>query len=295
MTYVPEFWWKRWRDLNTDYEYIQISDREQQGYTKSEAFYIGRYNLSILSSVVIDKSGTIPETSSSPSSYRTYAQNIGTGWGLMDIWKWSMLQMLYLVEYADYDSQAKLGYGYTTVTSSDRGIDNGSCNSLGMKSGCLNNDGTNGVIYRGIENVFGNVGHWLDGITLDSYGNIYVSRDRSMYSFTINDSYYDTSFDRISRSGYISRIGCALYNNFELQLPTQANGSDNTYCPDYYSNNNGMGAVVGGHFANMRSQVGLWCLFWENTSGTGNYYYRFAYSLYTSLKILIIKQPIKNI
>ena len=49
-----------------------------------------------------------------------------------------MSRMLYLVEYADYDSQSVLGKG---VAENDGAITMGGTDSLGMKSGCLVNDG----------------------------------------------------------------------------------------------------------------------------------------------------------
>ncbi len=42
----------------------------------------------------------------------------------------------------------------------------GGCDSLGMKSGCLVNDGKHNVIYRGIESIIGNIFSFVDGINI---------------------------------------------------------------------------------------------------------------------------------
>ena len=79
--------------------------------------------------------------------------------------------MLYLVEYADYDSQEMLGVGnsYHSGTLGVSPSKSGECNSLGMKSGTLNNDGKHSMIYRVIEDIVGNADQFIDGINLKDY------------------------------------------------------------------------------------------------------------------------------
>jgi hypothetical protein len=247
LTYIPEFYYKR--EVKDGIEYIYISQSAINGYTKSKAFSVGRYKMSSTgsgsSSIGHSNSGTIPKVSTTISNFRLYARNLGSSFGQMD-WRYFTLQMLYLVEYADYNSQNKLGSGATSLryastdtalisetgtnriviatsnnfiigqnmdigaTLSGREIAQdrtitaiqaynnggtvgtaitfdgtavnisvgnviyscgqklGQCDSLGMKSGCINNDGKHSMIYRGIEDIYGNVWELVDGINIQN-------------------------------------------------------------------------------------------------------------------------------
>lgn len=252
VTYFPEFWYKRWQEGG--YEYIQISNVEQLGFNHSEAFYIGRYTATGSSSAVTCKSGLANFVNVSITDLRTYTKNIGLGWGLMDIWRWSMLQILYLVEYADYDSQAKLGYGNCNTSAA---ISTGGCDSLGMKSGCLINDKAHAVIYRGVENIISNIRQWLDGINISSYYS-WVCKNRSQYaSDKVSSPYVKLGYQDATSNGYIKTMGYDT-NYPEVQRASVTGGSDSTYCPDYFSSISSARAVhVGGGYGNGLS-CGLW-------------------------------------
>ena len=104
-----------------------------------------------------------------PSVYRTIgvfresASTLGSEFSIMD-YHYFVLQMLYLVEYADYDVQAKLGMGVVNTSGT---VIMGGTDELGMNSGCLVNDGAHSMIYRGIEDIFGNVSEFIDGININ--------------------------------------------------------------------------------------------------------------------------------
>lgn len=74
---------------------------------------------------------------------RTYAGNIGSRWGIMNIWTLSALQMLYIIEYANLNSQStSVGIGRGIVD-----LDSGAA-FLGAESGMGTTDtdiGTNGT------------------------------------------------------------------------------------------------------------------------------------------------------
>lgn len=60
-------------------------------------------------------SGDEPKTRTTMADFRTYARNKGNIWGMEDLTCISALQMLYLVEYANTDSQKMLGLGCATM------------------------------------------------------------------------------------------------------------------------------------------------------------------------------------
>lgn len=120
-TKIPEFWWKRERktDSNGDeYEYIYIADYAKADYNKSEEFLIARYNLSVDDdNLAHSVSGAVPKYNTNLATFRNYAKAMANTC-LMD-YRIFIIQMLYLVEYANYNSQSTLGNGmvaYTTAT-----------------------------------------------------------------------------------------------------------------------------------------------------------------------------------
>lgn len=117
MVKIPEFWWKRERvpdEFGNVYGYIYIADYARAGYKKSEEFFVGAYLLSTTDEegtiVAHSKSGVIPRYSTTLANFRSYAKNTGDGFCLLD-YHYFLLQMLYLVEYANFNSQSMLGNG----------------------------------------------------------------------------------------------------------------------------------------------------------------------------------------
>ena len=123
MVRIPEFWWKRERKIENDgkeYEYIYIADYARAGYIKSKEFFVGAYLLSTQTKddatiVAHSISGAIPRYNTTLANFRNYAKNTGNGFCLMD-YHYFLLQMLYLVEYANYNSQSQLGQGIVAMS-----------------------------------------------------------------------------------------------------------------------------------------------------------------------------------
>lgn len=227
MTYIPEFWAKRWQD--STYEYIQITNKETTGFTHIPSRRIGRYTTSGTSSVPTIKSGQAPLVNITLPNSRTVARSINTDIALMDIWSWNIIQILYLVEYASYNSQDKLGRG---VDGNNSALASGGCDGLGMKSGCTINDGKHAMIYRGIENIFGNVFQWLDGINnVGRQG--YVCTNYTQYNSNTTTNYTQLGYMCASSNGHIERLGYDS-NNSLVMVPLTVGASDTSGVTDYY-------------------------------------------------------------
>ena len=114
MVKIPEFWWKRERlpdEFGNVYEYIYIADYARAGFTKSKEFFVGAYLLSVGEDTKAHSiSGAVPKYNSTLANFRTLAKGVGDGFCLLD-YHYFLLQMLYLVEYAHYNSQSMLGNG----------------------------------------------------------------------------------------------------------------------------------------------------------------------------------------
>lgn len=254
LTRIPEFYWRRYRD--SEYEYILISKNKLAGFVKSETFSVGRYTMSGSSSRVYSRSGYAPLTSVNITTSRTYARKLGDGFGQMD-WRYFILQMLYLVEYADFDCQSKLGQGYTK--GSHKGpINSGGCDFLGMKSGSVDGTNNTSVIYRGIEDIFGNLWQFVDGINISNW-KTYICYDANKYAVdTFSGSYKAVGYTNANVNGYAFKLGYDSANPM-VAIATEVLGSDNNNTCDYYYQADGNRiALVGGAWA-FSSGAGLWC------------------------------------
>lgn len=234
-TKIPQFWYKRWIDED-DYEHIQIADYAAEGFLESKEFAIARYSYEGSTSSPRSCSGLAPLVNTTGQSYQTGVKSLGNNICLFDWRALGAIQLLYLVEYADNNSQEILGKG---ISNSGSISNSGQLDSLGMKSGCLNNDASHSVIYRGIEDIFGNVYQLIDGVNINNY-QAYVCTDHTKYEFHKYDGdYIQVGYVNSSSSGYISKLG--YDENYPLlMLPIECSGvNENTGFTDYYSQNTG--------------------------------------------------------
>lgn len=346
LTRIPEFYWKR--EIINGYEYIYIADYAIAGFNKSEEFSVGRYDACIDEDGKLHSySGYSPSTNKNITQHRDAAKLLSDEFCMID-YRYFMLQMLYLVEYANYNSQSQLGNGIigirynandkaiiaqertntiviatndyfkvgqqiaigTTVDGvsicKDRTITKiteyskdttegtaitfdgdpvniaigniihacaqkeGGCDSLGMKSGCLANDSQHAVIYRGIENIFGNVFNWIDGLNIQNY-QAYICRNPKEY---ISDK-FEVPYIKLGyvncneKDMYIKKLGFDEKNP-DIALPIEIGGgagSSSGMCDFYYSSEGNRVARVGGYFFS-GSSAGLWCWLCYNSSVT---------------------------
>ena len=273
LTYIPGFYYKR--EVVDGIEYQYISETEQEGYAYSEPFSVGRYkisggtdayhNSSAVSGTTGDvftgksKNGVYPSANAALPKFRESASALGTEFSILD-YHWYLLQMLYLVEYADYDSQTKLGKGVSSNVSG--AIIMGGTDSLGMKSGCLINDGAHSMIYRGIEDIYGNTGDFLDGINIRNY-QAYINYDFTTYkSDTFDGNYKTLGYINTSRVGFITKLGYDS-NNPLIVLPTEIDATNtNLNTPsgikDVYLGNSGDKILFVGGAYRRSAYAGLW-------------------------------------
>ena len=190
-------------------------------------------------------SGEYPKVNEIRSEYRSMAAQRGTGWRQQDFDLISAVQLLYLVEYADFDSQSTIGYGRTQLSGGTWTADSyiGQC---GKSNG--DGDGTNSVAgntnnaymtYRGIENFYGNVWTWVDGININT-NILYVTNTDSDWADDTSTNYTNLCVTLSNVNGY----QVTLADTDRGFLPASVGGSSSTYICDYYWQNTGWRVVL---------------------------------------------------
>lgn len=350
-TRYPKMWIKRLFPVQEEdgyYEYRMIADFEVQDFIEVESWMEGRYEMYVdADNIGHSRSGVYPKYNANIKQFEQYAKNLGDTYCLED-WHRFVMDTLYLVEYANNNSQTMLGRGVTewsekkalvaennvnriivdnanvfpvgrsisigtsaawnsgvakdrTVTSietySNNGVNGyavyfdgeavnialenhiwgsaqktGDCDSLGMKSGCLVNDGRHSVIYRGKEQPLGNMFKFLSGINIKDY-QTYICYDPTQYApDTFNEHYHKLGYVNPNEiEGYIKVMGFDKDNPL-IALPTELGAGSTTGYADYcYSKNAGNRvALVGGSFYG-GVKAGLFC--WGFNSSSSDSYW----------------------
>lgn len=139
-------------------------------------------------------SGQYPKTKETRDEFRILAAMRGDGWRQNDYDIASAWQLLYLVEYGSFQSQAMIGQGRTQLLGGTWVADSyiGQCGKSNLNGNATGNVGGNTnaayMSYRGIENIYGNIWKWLDGININD--NLpYVSNDDSDFQDNTAENY----------------------------------------------------------------------------------------------------------
>ena len=160
MVWIPEFWYFAFKDKANKKWIWAVSPTQQEGFSKhpGSGRYVGRYHTSEKEGGLYSQEGEVPLTRTSWNEFSARSAEKRKGWGMMDIATWSAIQLLYLVEYADFNSRACLGGGYKN--------DNWEPGAVGGTKGAMyhtvKRSGKSNQ-YRWIEDPFSNVFDWIDG------------------------------------------------------------------------------------------------------------------------------------
>ena len=234
---IPKFWYKFTKSGNT--LKLQIADGQVDGFYVSPAHadrgdgkgerdivYVGRYHCH--TSNYKSQTGGKPKASITRSAARSGIHNLGTTIWQFDLAMRQTIQMLYLVEFADWNSQTKIGYGCGNDSATE---------NMGATDGMLYHTGTMqtsrttygvGVQYRYIEGLWDNVYDWMDGCYYNSNGlNIIMNPNN------FSDSANGTLVGKPS-SGYPTVMSVADASGVQWMYPTTANDSNTTYIPDIW-------------------------------------------------------------
>ena len=225
-------------------------------------------------------SGVYPAVGATRANFRSMAANRGTGWREVDFYLESAVQLLYLVEYGSFNSQAKLSNGNVSVTNAYNAPSSGnqtdSPHSVAGKSNSLGNASTNTtngaasstrdtafMSYRGIENWYGNCLNWVDGFNINN-NQAYVSNVRSAFADDTATGYDSLGAPMINSDGWVTNVQQVPFGF----LPSAVGGGSTTYLADYYSQNSGWRVAGFGGAAANGAIAGAFSWFLNGDSGT---------------------------
>ncbi|MBR6889993.1 MAG: CotH kinase family protein [Clostridia bacterium] len=241
VVYIPEFYYTAYKDTANSKWLWAISPTAKEGYKKhpGSGVYVGRFHTSGDSSAVFSKGGVAPLGNVTRANFRTYSAAKGTGWRQMDLKVWSAIQMLYLVEFADWHSQDTLGTGHNTGSVTNTGGTTGAAYHTVKRSGATN-------AYRWIENPFSNVYTWVDGFVASSKA-AYVGTDPASYGDTTSG--LEAAGITLPSSEFITGLGYSEKCAWAFIPDTASGGSATTKIPDkVYSNSGTCVLYVGGNW-----------------------------------------------
>ncbi len=213
------------------------------------------------------------------------ASNHGRGWHIETIKAVSAIQLLMMMEFGTMNMQSAIGRGVVDLNDLP-----GSCNGasytgstmvLGNKTGAATatanstngttvtyrEDGCVNISYRGIENPWGNIWRFVNGINVWGDGTMtggqaYIADDFAFSETKHTENYQSAGFVLPNESGYINAMGYGSEKYDWLFIPSEAGGSSALPVGDYtYINEdlNGYKAVrFGGSWAG-KTNAGEFC------------------------------------
>lgn len=264
-------------------EKIYLSAYEGSLYDKSTETYIlnddqvADFSADYLSSIANAKPASGLTQALSRTNLRKMCKLRGNEWDMSYAATISATQMLFLIEYASFNMQEKLGIGVTNKT--DDGVSSlteitGATTNLGNKSGAVTNaNGFTCVSYRGEENLYGNIWQWIDGMNIERNSkvtpqkhNLYIA-DHDFVDNTTTGVYEKVGFQLSLTDGYVSAFG--YDEKFDwLFMTSETKGNTSLPVGDYFYRHpdyNGMlAARLGG------------C--WNSGSGAGGFDWHVTYA-----------------
>lgn len=272
---IPKFWYK-WTKSGSGLK-LQIADKETDGFHVSPAHadrgdgkgerdivYIGRYHCN--TNNYKSQSGVKPKANITRSTARTSIHNLGSNIWQSDIQMRMTIWMLYLVEFADWNSQKTIGkgcgnnsatenMGYTDSMPYHTGTTLASRDSYGL-----------GTQYRYIEGPWDNVFDWGDGCYYNSNGLNIINTPSSF-----SDNSGGTAVG-VPSSGWPSAFTVATVAGLEWVIyPTASGGSETTYSADYWGFNASDPCLYFGGSYYQGGNRGLFCVYCASASNSYAY------------------------
>lgn len=249
---IPKFWYKL-EEFGNGGLSLQIADGQKEGFHVSpghmdrndgkgerDVIYIGKYHCA---NDYTSKTGVTPMVNVTCPNFRTNIAALSTGQDKIvmcdEATYWSIF-FLYLVEFAHWDTQKKIGYGCSTGVSAVFAM--GTTDTLGYHTGAAGAaiDTGGETKYRNITGLWDNCYDWVGGVRNASDG-VYIELDPSKWN--------DTSGGQLAGlpvAGFPTKFKVTSDAGFPIFLPTVANGSKDKASGDNWGFDGGSPCVFRG-------------------------------------------------
>lgn len=255
MVYIPLFYIAQKR-IGTK-QYFYVSDKAKTGFVKhpGSGKYIGKYTAGSNGIILDSYSGHGVAVNQTRSAFRSLAKSTGSKFHLYDFATYCAIIWLYVVEFADWNCQAKIARGNVESSSA---MSTGDSDVMIYHTGCRAN--LAGIQYRWIENLWGNVYQWVDGFNANGT-TAYYCTDPSKYADDTTTGY--TQIGTLPASGWIKDL---TVTDNGLLIPKAVGGSETTFIPDYAGSSSGWRVLYVGGYWGDGSYAGLLCFVANDTS-----------------------------
>lgn len=263
---IPQFYYKVEKSGNIFRYYVADGPLDGFSLHPGSESYIARYE-----GYLVNKSGgqalcsysnTPAKTGLTRAEFRNYAKNFASNAQLYDFAAWCAVGLLYRVEYADWGSQEKINRGIVNDSSVHK---TGETDAMVYHTGRANSGDNSAVQYRGIENPWGNVWEWVDGINFNNYAPV-ICTDPTKYADDTTTNYTVAGVP-LGGSGSTKTLGIST-NLPWAYLPREPGGSETTYIPDSMNSSSAWKVLMVGGSRGNSSAAGLFCFHAGNSSSS---------------------------
>lgn len=277
MVKIPKFWYKL-TQIGTKGIKIQIADHEVDGYSVCPAcmdrgdgngtrdyVLVGRYHCA--AGTYKSTTGVKPQASVAQANFRTNIHNLGTNVYMMDFATRFTIWLLYIIEFADWNSQKTIGkgcgnnngtenMGYTDSMPYHTGTTQASRDTYGL-----------GTQYRYIEGLWDNVYDRLTGC-YNSNNGLMVEVNPSKFAENSGGKSVGTP-----TNGYIMGLNVSNDGPFPSFINSYTSGGSESagVCDVWYFDASDSLVFVGGYYF-QSGAAGMFLVFYTTYSNNGPAY-----------------------
>ena len=275
---IPKFWYKLSNNIGNGLGIkIQIADAPVDGFSVSPAHmdrgdglgerstvYVGRYHCR---SDYKSYGGVKPKASITRNAARGGIHALGGNVWQSDFAMMFTLWLLYIVEYANWDSQAVIGYGCGDGSMGNMGYTDTMPYHTGTTLAARTTYGCS-TQYRNIEGLWDNVYDWVDGCYNSADGLCIILNPLTFSDTTGGVAVGVPSSGRPKSYAYKNVSGA-----FPLFLANSTGAGDGSYSfPDSWSFSSSYPCLYrGGYCSNRRADYGLFCVYYDGVSSSYGY------------------------
>lgn len=267
---------KRWK--NGSVSFLSITDNpnaEAQGFIyttfyygnkRLTEFYLGAYDAYEANKKLYSYHDVAPKVNTTLTQFRNLAKARGAGYQLVDGYMIDYLQACYLMVHKSADCQTTVGNGRTSTSA----IVSGLADKFGMNNELATDEQkkANGAVKcLGIENLWGNVWNWVDGMYIDNVYRIKKSNNPDIF----NDYGYGYKIcgkgtEYGSSNGMLGNVSDVAWNDELGFYPTsvQGGGQNKFYCDGLWQLSDRC-AIFGGCYIDGLND-GVFCWFLNHTA-----------------------------